>query len=49
MDVDCQKNHAAEVNDMESAAVKHKIGSNNGSKKLQLKSAMELIEGENCI
>ena len=43
MDADWWKNDAAKVNQMESAAVKHEIESNFGSKKLQWKSAMEII------
>ena len=43
MDADWWKNDAAKVNEMESAAVKHEIESNYGGKKLQWKSAMEII------
>ena len=49
MDADWWKNDAAKVNEMESAMVKHKIEFNYGGKKLQWKSAMEIIKGGNCI
>ena len=43
MDADWWTNDAAKVNEMESAMVKHEIESNYGGKKLQWKSAMEII------
>ena len=49
MDADWWKNDAAKVNEMESATVKHKVEFNYGGKKLQWKSAMEIIKGGNCI
>ena len=45
MDADWWKNDAAKVNKMESAMVKHKVEFNYGGKKLQWKSAMEIIQG----
>ena len=45
MDADWWKNDAAKVNEMDSAMVKHKIEFNYGGKKLQWKSAMEIIKG----
>ena len=49
MDADWWKNDAAKVNEMESATVKHKIEFNYGGKKLQWKSAREIIKGETVL
>ena len=46
---ECWKNDAAKVDKMESAAVKHEIGSNYGGSKLKWKSVMELIEGKKTV